>query len=110
MKMKRILLAALSLGVILIAGCVVTSIAPFYTEKDLVFDAALVGIWVDEDRGDAAKESWKFEKESDKEYKLTLTDDGKPSEFEAHLFKFKGQLLLDLFAKKAEAGTVPAHG
>ena len=30
-----------------LAGCVVTSIYPYYTDKDLVSDPALVGEWVE---------------------------------------------------------------
>jgi hypothetical protein len=41
--MKRIIFRCLIPVAALLAGCVVTSVYPFYTQKDLVFEPALVG-------------------------------------------------------------------
>lgn len=47
MKKKLILVAVLS--VILLTGCVVKSLKPFYTKETLCYDDFLVGKWLDED-------------------------------------------------------------
>ena len=41
-----------------LAGCIQT-LHPLYTENDLTFDAALIGVWGE----DNSKETWAFEKE-----------------------------------------------
>jgi len=93
MKMKLLVLASIALwGVV---GCIPTSINPLYTGQDLVFDAALIGVWSGD--GDS-KEKWAFEKEGDTAYKFVYTDDeGKTGRFEAHLVKLGDTQFLDLF-------------
>jgi hypothetical protein len=83
----------LALSLLLVAGCV-TSWNPLYTEKDLVFDPQLVGTWK-ADEG----ELWKFEKDAEKEYKLTYTDKEGTAVFEAHLLKIKDREFLDIYLK-----------
>jgi len=89
--MKRLILPLALLAAL--AGCV-PSLNPLYTEKDLVFDPALLGVW-----GEAnAKETWTFEKAGEKKYKLLQTDnDGRTGEFEVHLLKLKDHYFLDLY-------------
>ena len=60
--MKRIILSATGLALILVTGCIVTSVNPLYTEKDLVFDPALVGAWSEGE----GKDTWAFEKAGEK--------------------------------------------
>ena len=93
--MKKILFALVMIALCGVIGCIPTSINPLYTEQDLVFDPALIGVW----RGDGdAKETWAFEKAGDKEYKFVYTEeDGKIGRFEAHLLKLGNTLFLDLF-------------
>ena len=90
--MKRI--APLVLCIALI-GCSVPSLNPLYTEKELVFDPALVGVWVD------GAQTWSFEKAGDKSYDKSyklLHNDGKgpTGTFDAHLVKLKDYLFLDI--------------
>jgi len=90
--MKLKLLPAL-LGLGLLLGCV-PSLNPLYTDKDVIFDSALVGTW----SGDDEKESWAFEKGADKSYNLTQTDsEGNTARFEAHLLQLKDYRFLDLY-------------
>ena len=93
--MKKILFALVMIALCGVIGCIPTSINPLYTEQDLVFDPALIGVW----RGDGdAKETWAFEKAGDKAYKFVYTEeDGKIGRFEAHLLKLGNTLFLDLF-------------
>jgi len=93
--MKKILLALAVIAWCGVIGCIPTSINPLYTEQDLVFDPALIGVW--RGKGDA-KETWAFEKAGDKEYKFVYTEeDGKTGRFEAHLLKLGNTQFLDLF-------------
>ena len=115
MKNRILLLACLAL-----AGCV-PSWNPFYTEKDLVFDPALVGAWRPVEAKESSKEAWVFTKAGDKLYQLAQADEeGRKAVFEARLFKLKDHLFLDLYLTKVESddlkvnawasfSLVPAH-
>jgi hypothetical protein len=94
-RLHRIALLTLFLGVI--GGCV-PSWNPLYTEKDLVFDPQLVGTWKGEEG-----ETWKFEKSSDKKYKLVYTDSEGKATFVAHLLKINDRQFLDLFLHESAA-------
>ena len=91
--MKKILGPVIVAATLLLSSCV-PSVNPLYTEKDLIFDPALLGTW-GEDNG---KESWTFEKSGDKKYKLLQKDErDRVAEFEVHLVKLKDQRFLDLY-------------
>jgi len=91
--MKRNLFMVAGLALVLVTGCIVTSVNPLYTEKDLVFDPALVGAWGE----DNDKDTWAFEKAAEKKYKLLHTDEkGRTGTFEAHLLKLGKYQFLDL--------------
>jgi hypothetical protein len=91
--MKRIILTAGGLALLLVTGCIVTSVNPLYTEKDLVFEPALVGAWSEGE----GKDTWAFEKAGERKYKLLHTDEkGRIGEFEAHLLKLDKYQFLDL--------------
>jgi len=93
--MKRTALLLIVSVCLTLAGCV-PSLNPLYTEKDLTFDPALVGVWSEQDD---SQETWAFEKAGEKQYKLVYTDKGKTGEFEVRLLKLGGTLYLDLFAE-----------
>jgi hypothetical protein len=115
MKNRILLLACLALS-----GCV-PSINPFYTEKDLVFDPALVGTWRPVEVKESSKETWALTKAGDKLYQLEQTDEeGRKAIFDARLFKLKDNRFLDLYLTKVEGdrlkvndwasiSLVPAH-
>lgn len=88
------MLTLLVVGLCLFLPACVPSLNPLYTNKDLVHDPALVGVW----GKDGEKESWSFEKGDEKSYKLThIDDDGHKAQFEVHLVKLKQHLFLDFF-------------
>jgi hypothetical protein len=114
MKIKSHVIGLVALLLAIFAGCV-PSWNPLYTEKDLVFDAQLLGTW----KGDDG-ETWKFEKSGDKKYKLGYTDSEGKAAFTAHLLKINDRQFLDLFLHDsagddikmnslAKATLVPAH-
>jgi hypothetical protein len=95
MKMKTCLGIA---GLIAVTAACIPSVNPFYTEKDIVFDQRLVGEWQTGDTNSNIQ-TWKFEKSEDSAYKLVVTEkEGKTSSLDAHLFKLKDQLFLDIIA------------
>ncbi|HZR18881.1 MAG TPA: hypothetical protein VFE51_16460 [Verrucomicrobiae bacterium] len=109
MKIKKVstVLAFVSTTVLL-AGCVVTSVSPFYTGKDVVFEPAVVGDWVSGTK-EPADEVWKFEKGEGKAYRFTLIGKDKATVMEAHAFKLQGQLLLDIASVERDYHVIPPH-
>lgn len=102
MKTRR-LIAVVAVA-LLLAACI-PSVNPFYTDKDLVFAPALLGQWQTKDKS-ADPEGWLFEKAGTNYYKLTITEkQGKRGEFEAHLFKLKGNYFLDLIPAEINYAT-----
>jgi len=97
---------------IFLTGCV-PSLHPLFTDKDLVFDHALVGTWVDED----GKNIWEFKKSEENSYELVYTENEEPAKFQAHLLKLGDFLFLDIFPEESEIKNglykgllIPAHG
>lgn len=115
MKTKITLFSILLLAFIL-PGCVY-SLYPLYTDKDLVFEKKLTGLW-----RSAEDETWKFEnlleqqlmeykdkperaqKEKEKKalinkntYLLSCTENGETRKMETHLVKLGENLFLDIF-------------
>ncbi|HKI69688.1 MAG TPA: hypothetical protein VKA67_08870, partial [Verrucomicrobiae bacterium] len=68
----------------------------FYTEKDVVFDARLLGTWQEKGKPNDP-EIWKFEKSGTNVYHLTVWEPkNKHGQFDAHLFKLKKYYFLDI--------------
>ncbi len=93
----------------MLVGCVVTSVYPFYTAKDVVFDPALIGTWAEAGSTNAANDHWRFEKAHGQAYKLTVQDNEKRTEYDAHLFKLKGGLFLDFCPRERPDNALPVH-
>ena len=100
MKIKKILFNLLA---VMLGGCVpVMSLHPLFTEKDLVQDTRLSGVWIDDSNG-----VWEFKdiNEPDKAYQLSLTDaEGKRGLFIVRLVKLKDKLFLDLMPERFPDG------
>src|SRR5262249_38073759 len=95
MKTKPMLVVAGFSGfALLLTGCLAISVYPFYSDKDVSFEPALTGQWT---KTTDNKEQWTFEKKGEKGYQLTYTDGDKKHVMDAHLFRLKDQLFLDLF-------------
>lgn len=74
----------------------VLSIHPLYTDKDVVFDPALLGTWIDPT--DKAGSPLIFERAGNNSYKasMRLSDQARVDGiFEVHLVKLQGQVFLD---------------
>ena len=97
--MKKLhLVLALAVAGLFLAGCVVTSVYPFFTAKDIVYEPALLGRWafVDPDRKPEEPKSYvRFENLGKLNYSMTTTTDGETNLFNANLFVIKGRRFLD---------------
>ena len=102
------LVTPLALAALLFTGCVVTSVYPFYQAKDVTFDPALLGTWVDTD-SDPGDDSWVFEKIDDRTYKLIVANGTEKTEFDARLFKLGDVMFLDWLPRERPDGGVPMH-
>jgi len=90
--------SALTLALALVLSACVPSLNPLYTERDLVFDTALLGVWAENDN---AQNTWAFERSGDKSYKAIYTEKGKTGEFEVHLLRLGDTLFLDFYPEDA---------
>ena len=102
--MKKALLPFLVLASTILAGCIVTSVYPFYTPRDVVFEPALLGAWTNSTE---ANERWIFEQASSNAYSVTYSSGSETNKMLAHLFKLKGQNLMDLFTVEAKNDIQP---
>ena len=93
-----------------LTGCV-PSLQPLYTEKDTVFDPAVVGTW------EKDKEVWTLRAGEGKEYEVTMKPEkGPAAEFEGHLVELGKARFLDLYPQERDEGNafyelhrIPAH-
>jgi hypothetical protein len=83
---------------VVLVGCVPT-LNPVYTQRDLIYDAALLGFW----RQRESTATWNFTKAGEKEYALAYTDtEGRSGTFTARLANVGGVQFLDLYPVKDE--------
>lgn len=90
------------LSAVLLSGCILRSLNPFYTEGDVVFDDILIGTWIDQDssiwevKQHKISKGW-FTKEDSlvNSYRICFTEDKERSIFEAHLFNLNGEKYID---------------
>ncbi len=100
MRTQKIL-AVLGILLILTACEPTLSIHPIYTDKDLVFDPALVGSWVGE--GDGDKTTLTFQKSGENTYELFFMGEGTSGKhFEARLAQVGRHLFLDVSPKELD--------
>jgi hypothetical protein len=103
----QILKYALACAMIsMITGCIVLSVYPFYTAKDLIFDPGLAGRWV---KDGSTNEFWRFTAAGEKSWLLTTADERSTNCFEAHLFRLKQHQFLDLLTTNRDEFGLPAH-
>ena len=104
--MKPCTYISLAATAIVLAGCVVTSVSPFYTQTDLVYESGLVGNWIQAKGG---AEVWRFEQSDAKAYRFTRIESRKATVMQAHAFKLEGQLFLDIYSLQEDIQAIPAH-
>jgi len=96
--MKKIIIVIGIALVLIVQGCVVKSLHPFYHAKDLIFREELVNSWVD---SDGSKWSIRRSKFNAKMYEMHWLHNGERDVvFAAHLFKLGDDLYLDFFPEE----------
>lgn len=88
---------------VLLQGCIVKSLHPFFFENDVVFKTELLNEWVDQDSG-----KWVITrvKEKSNAYSMKFTKDDKEAIFMVHLFALEGEFYLDFLPLSSSASTV----
>ncbi len=108
--MKKSLWAIVIAAALVLTGCVVTSVYPYYNATDIAFDSSLAGNWTN---SESADETWKFEGDGKNAYELTVTSKTETNAMEACRFKLGGIIFLDLFTSDELRGVqpppIPAH-
>lgn len=94
---------------LLLGGCVVKSLHPFYTEADVTFDPELLGDWIEDDSTRWVITPYSFstgfmkEDSIDNSYLVELHEEGRePQHFNAHLFRLGGRMYLDFLPLRDE--------
>ncbi len=107
MKKLAFYLAALGLA---LSGCIVTSVHPFYVEKDEISGTPLLGHWKS---SKDAGERWIFEAGDPQALKLTYISGNETNLVSAHLFRIGPDIFLDMFPLKPDAPgfppAIPSH-
>ena len=108
---RKIALGALALiGLLSLVGCVVTSIYPYYTAKDVVFEPKLVGRWMETEKSSKTNEYWEFTRAGTNDaYTLTVHEGDKETEYQMHLFRLKDFTFLDGLPMERHDDFVPPH-
>jgi len=101
--MKRQTIALAASAVMLLTGCIVTSVHPYFSPKDAVYDPALLGQWTNTQ----SEERWVFQKAGSNAYNLTFISDGKTNLANVQLFKLNGQMFLDFVSADSECDVFP---
>ena len=101
--------AALFAVMLFLAGCVVTSIYPYYTDKDLVFEPTMLGDWVEAGETNEPSEYVRFEPMGTNGYWVTALGGSETNRFEVHLFRLKEQLFIDTCPTNRSLDFVPVH-
>lgn len=107
--MKKTLLLTTALALTLVSGCVVMSVYPYYTAKDITSDPALIGVWAEPANTNSNKETWTFEKLDGQTIKFTIIDGGETNQFDAHMFQLGGATFLDCLTLDRKPYSSPNH-
>lgn len=104
MKMLKTLVPVAVL-LLLVSGCYVQSINPYYTDEDLVKDDALIGTWLVKDNSSDKQEEWAFENNEDNSLVLRITKEDATDTVKVRTFELNGVKLMDLYP--GESGIDP---
>lgn len=87
METKDILISSL---VLLLGGCIITSLHPLYTDEKVIFEEKLIGKWSSEN------DIWEFRPDEGQRYKMRVFPGDKQGHFVAHLVRLKDMMFLDI--------------
>jgi hypothetical protein len=96
-------------------GCLVSSLHPFFKEKDKFYDEEMAGTWIDGDsciwtiQPNKSNDNFKGPEKTDDSYKITYYDEkDKPGHFSGTLFQLKGVNYVDFYPDSNEDHCVNA--
>ena len=93
----------------LLVGCVVTSVYPFYTTKDVAFDSSLVGTWSEHSAKEDTNSFWQFTRLNERAYWLRTVENNKTNCYETYRFRLKQHAFLDLRTTNRMDDQLPLH-
>ncbi len=93
----QIQFSILALGLLVAAAGCIPSLNPLYTDKELIYDPALVGVWSEQPD---SKDTWTFAQGEAKSYNVRITEGDKHSLLVGHLVQLGDQKFLDLTPHK----------
>jgi hypothetical protein len=108
-NLTKVTYGLLATSLVALVGCVVTSVYPYYTAKDVVSDPALIGTWAEAGETNAVEKNWQFAAGPDQAYQLTVRDTAETTGFTARLFSLQGRRYLDVLPAKREDDFIPPH-
>ena len=97
--------SAVVLGLLLSLSACVPSLHELYTEKDVIFEPALLGEWVEAKPQSESAPTLTFIKTADKEYELVSAGEKERLSYVAHLVKLGDKVFLDV----KDAPSVDCH-
>jgi hypothetical protein len=106
MKAKILKAAIAVVAMSMFAGCVVLSVYPFYTPKDLISDPGLAGRWSDQN---ATNNFWQISAAGAQAYSLAIVDEHSTNGFDVHLFQLRQYQFLDLRTTNRTDFQLPLH-
>jgi hypothetical protein len=108
--MKAKYLISLAAGMLILAGCMVTSVYPFYTEKDVTFDLKVGGSWTNTADAD---DHWVFENDGTNGYRLEYSNTTSTNHVAVTLFKLQDTSFMDFVSRDAteaiQPPPIPSH-
>jgi len=107
--MQFMLGLTLAAGLLLLAGCVVTSVYPYFTAKDVLVDELLAGKWSERDEADEPDKYWQFSGTNGQAYMLVVREAEESTEYRAHLFKLGAKRFIDAQPTARESDFIPPH-
>jgi hypothetical protein len=111
MKRKNLFatIAAAGAFLLLVTGCIVTSVYPYYTEKDVVFEPALLGDWTDGKSDGNTNEMGRVERFGQNGYRLTSLGENETNSVTFHVFRLGQQLFMDMCPTNQSLEFLPTH-
>jgi len=107
--MKRLFVIITFLALLTMTGCLVSSLHPFYKQKDKIYDPDMVGTWIDGDsciwtiQPNTAAEYFMGPDKMDSSYHITYyEEEDKPGLFIGTLFRIKGVNYVDFYPEPNE--------
>jgi hypothetical protein len=97
------------MAAIFCAGCVVTSVHPFYSDATLFAAPSLAGRWIEP--GEKSGDVYEFKPKGEKQFILSHSTGAEAAKdsYVVRPFKLGSQIYLDVFTTERSANLIPGH-